>query len=135
MVVVVVVVVVVGLREPPRAHQLTHAATCARWRPWAAAGCYGRRRYWWVANHQNGGGDRTGNFIPLVQAWSMGGSVMYSNDTCTSSVSVQRAVHHKGVMAVNSISFGSPHVRCTPMGVHRTCGEPNEIKKNTRTRS
>ena len=31
-------------------------------------------------------------------------------------------------MAVNSISFGSPHVRCTPMGVHRTCGEPNEIK-------
>ena len=28
-------------------------------------------------------------------------------------------------MAVNSISFGSPHVR--PMG--RTCGEPNEIKK------
>ena len=30
-------------------------------------------------------------------------------------------------MAVNSISFGSPHVR--PMG--RTCGEPSEIKKNT----
>ena len=29
-------------------------------------------------------------------------------------------------MAVNSISFGSPHER--PMGVHRTCGEPNEIK-------
>ena len=25
-------------------------------------------------------------------------------------------------MGVNSISFGSPHVRCTPMG--RTCGEP-----------
>ena len=24
------------------------------------------------------------------------------------------------------ISFGSPHVRCTPMG--RTCGEPNEIE-------
>ena len=32
-------------------------------------------------------------------------------------------------MAVNSISSGSPHVRCTPMG--RTCGEPDEIKKNT----
>ena len=32
-------------------------------------------------------------------------------------------------MGVNSISVGSPHVRCTPMG--RTCGEPNEIKKNT----
>ena len=30
-------------------------------------------------------------------------------------------------MGVNSISFGSPHV-CA-MG--RTCGEPNEIKKNT----
>ena len=30
-------------------------------------------------------------------------------------------------VAVNSVSFGSPHVR--PMG--RTCGEPDEIKKNT----
>ncbi len=30
-------------------------------------------------------------------------------------------------MAVNPISSGSPHVRCTPMG--RTCGEPDEIKK------
>ena len=30
-------------------------------------------------------------------------------------------------MAVNSISSGSPHVR--PIG--RTCGEPDEIKKNT----
>ena len=27
------------------------------------------------------------------------------------------------------ISSGSPHVR--PMGVHRTCGEPDEIKNNT----
>ena len=27
------------------------------------------------------------------------------------------------------VSSGSPHVR--PMGVHRTCGEPNKIKKNT----
>ena len=32
-------------------------------------------------------------------------------------------------MGVDSISPGSPHAR--PMGVHRTCGEPNEIKKNT----
>ena len=32
-------------------------------------------------------------------------------------------------MAVNPISPGSPHVR--PMGVHRTCGEADEIKKNT----
>ena len=29
--------------------------------------------------------------------------------------------------SVGSISFGSPHVR--PMGVHRTRGEPNEIKE------
>ena len=32
-------------------------------------------------------------------------------------------------VGVNSISSGSPHVR--PMGVHRACGEPDEIKKNT----
>ena len=31
-------------------------------------------------------------------------------------------------MAVNPISSGSPHVRCTPMG--RTCGGPDETKKN-----
>ena len=31
-----------------------------------------------------------------------------------------------------SIPSGSPHVR--PMGVHRTCGEPGEIKKNTRSK-
>ena len=36
-------------------------------------------------------------------------------------------------MAVNSISFGSPHVRCTPMWAlsNITCAEPNESKKNT----
>ena len=34
-------------------------------------------------------------------------------------------------MGVNSISFGSPHVRCTPMWALSTCGEPNKIKKNT----
>ena len=33
------------------------------------------------------------------------------------------------LMAVNSISSGPPHIR--PMGVHRTRGEPGEIKKNT----
>ena len=32
-------------------------------------------------------------------------------------------------MAANPISSGPPHVRCTPMG--RTCGGPDEIKKNT----
>ena len=32
-------------------------------------------------------------------------------------------------MVVNPISSGSPHVR--PMGVHRTCGEPDELKRNT----
>ena len=56
---------------------------------------------------------------------------------------VRRAVRHLRVhargyvscavqlhpMGVNSISFGSPHVRY--MGVHRTCGGPNEFKKNT----
>jgi len=26
------------------------------------------------------------------------------------------------------IASGSPHVRCTPMGVHRACGEPGEIE-------
>ena len=31
---------------------------------------------------------------------------------------------------VNSISFGSPHVRCTPTWALSTCGEPNEVKKN-----
>ena len=34
-------------------------------------------------------------------------------------------------MAVNPVSPGSPHVLRAHMGVHRTCGEPNEIKKNT----
>ena len=32
-------------------------------------------------------------------------------------------------IAPNPVSSGSPHVR--PMGVHRTCGEPDEIKKDT----
>ena len=32
-------------------------------------------------------------------------------------------------MGVNSMSFGSPHVH--PMWAFSSCGEPNEIKKNT----
>ena len=36
-------------------------------------------------------------------------------------------------MAGNSVSSGPPHVR--PMGVHRTCGEPDEIKKNTHSKN
>ena len=40
----------------------------------------------------------------------------------------QREPLNSTPMAVNSISFGSPRVR--PIGVHRTCGEPNEIKKS-----
>ncbi len=40
---------------------------------------------------------------------------------------LQREPFNFTPMAVNSISSGSPHVR--PMG--RTCGEPDEIKKNT----
>ena len=34
-------------------------------------------------------------------------------------------------MAANSIPRGSPHVPIRTMGVHRTCGEPDGIKKNT----
>ena len=41
---------------------------------------------WWVQNHQNGGGDRTGNYISTVIPFEMGGQVMFSNDTCTSSI-------------------------------------------------
>ena len=41
---------------------------------------------WWVQNHQNGGGDRTGNYISTVIPFEMGGQLMYSNDTCTSSI-------------------------------------------------
>ena len=36
-------------------------------------------------------------------------------------------------MGVNSISSGSPRVR--RMGGHRTCGEPNEMKKNTHSKN
>ena len=35
-------------------------------------------------------------------------------------------------MGVNSIPSGPPHAR--PMGVHRTCGEPDKIKKGTHPR-
>jgi hypothetical protein len=42
--------------------------------------------YWWVANHQNGGGDRTGNSISTVLPFEWGGQIMFSNDTCTSSI-------------------------------------------------
>jgi hypothetical protein len=41
---------------------------------------------WWVANHMNGGGDRTGNYISTVIPFEMGGQLMFSNDTCTSSI-------------------------------------------------
>ena len=34
-------------------------------------------------------------------------------------------------MGVNSISSGSPHILRAHMGVRRTCGEPDELKKNT----
>ena len=42
--------------------------------------------YWWVTNHQNGGGDRTGNFISTVISDEMGGQIMFSNDTATSTI-------------------------------------------------
>ena len=41
----------------------------------------------------------------------------------------RRSPFNSTPMGVNSIPPGSPRVR--PMGVHRTCGEPDEIKKNT----
>lgn len=41
---------------------------------------------WAVQNHQNGGGDRTGNFVPQIIPPQMGGAVMFSNDTTTSTV-------------------------------------------------
>ena len=34
-------------------------------------------------------------------------------------------------MGGDSISSGSPHVLRAHMGVHRTCGEPDETKKKT----
>ena len=45
--------------------------------------------------------------------------------------STRRAPFNSTPMGVNSISSGSPHVRCTPMWALSTCGEPDEIKKNT----
>lgn len=39
-----------------------------------------------VTNHMNGGGDRTGNFISPVIPFEMGGQMMFSNDSCTSSI-------------------------------------------------
>ena len=32
---------------------------------------------WWVQNHMNGGGDRTGNYISTVIPFEMGGQLMY----------------------------------------------------------
>jgi hypothetical protein len=41
---------------------------------------------WNVQNHLNGGADRTGECNPLIIPASMGGSQMFTNDTCASSV-------------------------------------------------
>jgi|EP01046_Picozoa_sp_COSAG06_P045558 hypothetical protein len=41
---------------------------------------------WNVQNHLNGGGDRTGECKSLVIPASMGGSEMFTNDTCAASV-------------------------------------------------
>jgi hypothetical protein len=46
--------------------------------------------------------------------------------------STRREPFNSTPMGVNPIPFGSPHVR--PMGVRRTCGEPNEIKKNAHSK-
>ena len=41
---------------------------------------------------------------------------------------------NEGRLAAKSIPFGSSHVRCTPMGVHRTRRWVDEIKKAAHTR-
>ena len=41
---------------------------------------------WWVQNHLNGGGDRTGNYLSTVIPFEMGGQLMFSNDSCTSTI-------------------------------------------------
>ena len=48
--------------------------------------------------------------------------------------STRREPFNSTPMAVNSISPGPPHVRCAPMWALSTCGEPDEIKKNTHPR-
>ena len=60
--------------------------------------------------------------IPVLGASNTAGKILVNNVRAPSrSISPQ--------WGINSISFGSPHVR--PMGVHRTCGEHNETKKDT----
>ena len=56
-----------------------------------------------------------------------GGQASPSCVTCGSVRSTRREPFNSTPMAVNPIPFGSPHARTTG----RTCGEPNEIKRNT----
>ena len=51
-----------------------------------ANGTTSAQKMWWVANHMSGGGDHTGNSpFPLLPD-RMGGEIMESNDTTTSTV-------------------------------------------------
>ena len=76
---------------------------------------------------------------PLLQAWRTPSA---GPSTCAVATSSSRWWPRPGTrpepfnstpMGANSIPSGPPHVRCTPMGVHRACGAwpPDEIKKNT----
>ena len=72
--------------------------------------------------YQNFSPKVTGVSIPLLSSIPLAGDALEG---------ARREPFSFTPMGVNSIPFGSPRVRCTPMGVHRTCGEPDEIKRNT----
>ena len=54
-----------------------------------------------------------------------------ARDGATTQGTRQGPLNSPPPMGFDSISFGSPHVRCTPMG--RTCSAPNASKENTQT--
>ena len=64
-----------------------------------------------------------------VDEWRYTCWFKFNNNNITVETGTRREPFNSTPMAVNSIPSGSPQVR--PMGVHRTCGEPDEIKKNT----
>ena len=71
-----------------------------------------------------------GYYGGTLQFWSKENSKyldLHSNNAGDTVRAVSRSISPP--VGVNLISSGSPHGRCTPMG--RTCGEPDEIKKNT----
>ena len=75
--------------------------------------------------------------FPKATAWWFRANYLATHANSTASMCVETKRNRNRIdtwVAVNSISFGLPHARCTPMGrtVDSTCGEPNEIKKTTR---